>query len=122
LDETDELFDAKWVGFFSIPTLDEFELKQGFNDLLSMYDGVPEPEVFEAALRAAKRINNFAIATRIIEGITFKSGNDKKIYNYIIDQLKPTLDELGISTLEELGFDKVRVLNFCTCFMFLCSQ
>ena len=110
LDESDELFDAKWVGFFNIPTLDEFELKQGFNDLLEMYDAVPEPEVFEAALRAAKRVNNFAIAVRIIEGINYKSGGDKKIYNYIMEKLKPTLDELGISALEDLGYDKVRVV------------
>ena len=122
LDESDEMFDAKWVGFFNIPTLDEYELKQGFNDLLEMYDAVPEPEVFEAALRAAKRVNNFAIATRIIEGINYKSGGDKKIYNYIMEKLKPTLDELGISTLEELGYDKVRIVYFMHAFIYTCYQ
>lgn len=36
-----------------------------------------------------------------------KAGNHKDIYPYVIQELRPTLDELGISTPEELGIDKV---------------
>lgn len=36
-----------------------------------------------------------------------KAGPHKEIYPYLIQELKPTLDELGISTPEELGIDKV---------------
>lgn len=105
--ETDESFDAKWIEFFNSPNIDEFELKQGINDLYALYDAVPEPEVVAAALKAARRLNNFAIAVRIIEAVKKKGGGDMNIYNYIIENIRPTLDELGINTLEELDFAKV---------------
>lgn len=105
--EADESFERTWIEFFNSPQLDEFELRQGFNDLFAIYDAVPEPEVLSAALRAARRLNNFAIATRLIEGVKRKGGDDMNIYNYIIENIRPTLEELGINTLEELNFDKV---------------
>jgi len=107
LTETDETFEAKWIDFFNSPNIDEFELQQGMNDLIDLFDAVPEPEVVAAALKAARRLNNFAIAIRIIEAVKKKGGGDMNIYNYIIENIRPTLDELGINTLEELGFDKV---------------
>lgn len=36
-----------------------------------------------------------------------KAGSHKDIYPYLIQELKPTLSELGISTPEELGIDKL---------------
>lgn len=36
-----------------------------------------------------------------------KAGPHKEIYPYVIQELRPTLNELGISTPEELGLDKV---------------
>lgn len=36
-----------------------------------------------------------------------KAGPHKDIYPYLIQELKPTLSELGISTPEELGMDKL---------------
>lgn len=30
----------------------------------------------------------------------------KEIYPYILQEIRPTLDELGINTPEELGYDK----------------
>ena len=110
LTETDESFDAKWIEFFNSPQLDEFELKQGVNDLYALYDAVPEPDVVAAALKAARRLNNFALAIRIIEAVKKKGGGDMNIYNYIIENIRPTLDQLGINTLEELGFHKVSML------------
>lgn len=96
------------------------------------YDLVPEPKIVEAALRACRRLNDLAIAIRILEAVkvsharvlsrmfpagTFflkscrssqeKAGPHKEIYPYVIQELKPTLDELGISTPEELGIDKL---------------
>ena len=105
--ETDESFETTWIEFFNSPNIDEFGIRQGFNDLYCLYDAVPEPEVVAAALRATKRINSFATAIRIIEGVKQKAGGDMNVYNYIIENIRPTLDELGINTLEELNFDKV---------------
>ena len=43
----------------------------------------------------------------ILEAVKDKAGPHKEIYPYVIQELRPTLNELGISTPEELGLDKV---------------
>lgn len=97
------------------------------------YDLVPEPKILDAALRACRRLNDLASAIRILEAVKVsdatvisrtlpaftcffkschscpqdKAGPHKEIYPYVIQELRPTLDELGISTPEELGIDKL---------------
>ncbi|KAG7242602.1 hypothetical protein INR49_020315 [Caranx melampygus] len=86
--ETDEEFDAR------------------MNTLIG-YDLVPEPKILDSALRACRRLNDLASAIRILEAVKEKAGPRKDIYPYVIQELKPTLTELGISTPEELGIDKL---------------
>lgn len=38
-----------------------------------------------------------------------KAGSHKNIYPYIVQEIRPTLDELGLSTPEELGLDRADV-------------
>ncbi|RXN15504.1 cytochrome c oxidase subunit mitochondrial-like protein [Labeo rohita] len=92
--ETDEEFDSRWVTYFSKPDLDAWELRK-------------EPKILDSALRACRRLNDLASAIRILEAVKDKSGPHKEIYPYVIQELKPTLQELGISTPEELGIDKI---------------
>ncbi|CAD7670961.1 unnamed protein product [Nyctereutes procyonoides] len=87
--ETDEEFDARWVTYFNKPDIDAWELPKGMNTLVG-YDLVPEPKIIDAALPHAD-----------------KAGPRKEIYPYVIQELRPTLNELGISTPEELDLDKV---------------
>ncbi|PIO22721.1 hypothetical protein AB205_0179270 [Aquarana catesbeiana] len=82
-----------------------FFLHTGINTLIG-YDLVPEPKIIDAALRACRRLNDFASSVRILEAVKDKAGPHKEIYPYVIQELRPTLDELGISTPEELGLDK----------------
>uniref|UniRef100_W5NDD2 Cytochrome c oxidase subunit 5A, mitochondrial n=2 Tax=Lepisosteus oculatus TaxID=7918 RepID=W5NDD2_LEPOC len=103
--ETDEEFDARWVTYFNKPDIDAWELRKGMNTLIG-YDLVPEPKILDAALRACRRLNDLASAIRILEAVKDKAGPHKDIYPYVIQELRPTLDELGISTPEELGIDK----------------
>ncbi|XP_034032138.1 cytochrome c oxidase subunit 5A, mitochondrial [Thalassophryne amazonica] len=103
--ETDEEFDARWVTFFNRPDIDPWELRKGMNTLVC-YDLVPEPKILEAALRACRRLDDLASAIRILEAVKDKAGPHKDIYPYVIQELQPTLQELGISTPEELGLDK----------------
>ncbi|XP_053549330.1 cytochrome c oxidase subunit 5A, mitochondrial [Bombina bombina] len=103
--ESDEEFDARWVTYFNKPDIDAWELRKGMNTLIG-YDLVPEPKIIDAALRACRRLNDFASAVRILEAVKDKAGPHKEIYPYVIQELRPTLDELGISTPEELGLDK----------------
>lgn len=70
-------------------------------------DLVPEPKIICAALKACRRLNDFALAVRFLECVKDKGGSQAdKIYPYILQEIRPTLDELGISTPEELGYDK----------------
>ncbi|XP_035317574.1 cytochrome c oxidase subunit 5A, mitochondrial isoform X1 [Cricetulus griseus] len=85
---------------------DSFFNLTGMNTLVG-YDLVPEPKIIDAALRACRRLNDFASAVRILEVVKDKAGPHKDIYPYVIQELRPTLNELGISTPEELGLDKV---------------
>uniref|UniRef100_A0A3Q2PCS8 Cytochrome c oxidase subunit 5A, mitochondrial n=1 Tax=Fundulus heteroclitus TaxID=8078 RepID=A0A3Q2PCS8_FUNHE len=103
--ETDEEFDSRWITYFSKPDIDAWELRKGMNTLIG-YDLVPEPKILDSALRACRRLDDLASAIRILEAVKDKAGPHKDIYPYVIQELKPTLAELGISTPEELGIDK----------------
>ncbi|ROL43905.1 Cytochrome c oxidase subunit 5A, mitochondrial [Anabarilius grahami] len=103
--ETDEEFDARWITYFNKPDIDAWELRKGMNTLIG-YDLVPEPKILEAALRACRRLDDLASAIRILEAVKDKAGPHKEIYPYVIQELQPTLGELGIPTPEELGIDK----------------
>ena len=100
--ESDEDFDARWLAYFQQPELDAWDLKKGVNELYG-HDLVPEPKIVVAMLQAARRLNDIALAIRILEAIKSKAAGDKEIYSYVLSEIKPTLDELGIQTPEELG-------------------
>jgi len=62
---------------------------------------VPAPSVIEAALRAARRVDDYATAVRVLEGVREKVEN-KQQYQAYLDELKGIREELGIETREEL--------------------
>ncbi len=73
---------------------------------LSGMDLVPEPAIVAAALRACRRLNDYALATRILEVVKLKCApNVEELYPYMMQELKPTMEELGILSLEEMGYD-----------------
>ena len=100
--ESDEAFDARWEAYFNREEIDGWELRKGMNELYG-HDLVPEPKIVIAALKACRRLDDFAMSVRIIEMIRDKACGDKEIYNYILQQCRGTIDELGLSTPEELG-------------------
>ena len=59
-----------------------------------------------AMLRACRRLNDYAMTVRILESIKDKASGNSEIYSYILQQCKPTIEELGLSTPEELGLAK----------------
>ena len=104
--ETDEEFDQKWENYFKKPTLDGWELRKGINDM-QCFDNFPEPKIVIACLEACKRLNEHSVAVRYLEALRWKAGSDAKvIYPWLIQEIKPTLTKLNISTPEELGYDK----------------
>jgi cytochrome c oxidase subunit 5a len=95
--ETFESFTDTYVKFFQ-SVEDLFELQRGLNNCFA-HDLVPAPSVIEAALRAARRVDDFSTAVRILEGVKEKVEN-KKQYEAYLEELKGVVDELG----EWLGF------------------
>lgn len=95
-------FDACWINYFNRDDIDSWELRSGLNELYG-HDLVPEPEIISAMLKAARRLNDVAIAIRILEACKEKAGGRKEIIDYISESIKPTVEELGLKTPEELG-------------------
>jgi cytochrome c oxidase subunit 5a len=94
--ETFEAFSERYVNFFK-DVEDLFELQRGLNNCFS-HDLVPSPGVIEAALRAARRVNDYATAVRVFEGIKEKVEN-KQQYEAYLEELKGVREELGTSAL-----------------------
>ncbi|KAI3640438.1 hypothetical protein MIR68_001316 [Amoeboaphelidium protococcarum] len=98
---TYEEYTETYIKFFKNEADDIFELQRGLNQAFSV-DLVPAPSVLVEALKAARRMNSFVLAVRTLEGLRDKIG-DEKIYKEYLNDLKPTLDELGVPAPEELG-------------------
>lgn len=99
-DESFEAFTERYVKFFDNVD-DLFELQRGLNNAFA-YDLVPAPSVIESALKASRRVNDYATAVRIFEGIKAKVENESQ-YKQYLEELEPLRKELGVETKEELG-------------------
>jgi cytochrome c oxidase subunit 5a len=53
------------------------------NNLIGM-DLVPDPKIISAALRACRRVNDYALTTRFLEAVKFRCQVNKELYPYII--------------------------------------
>lgn len=104
--ETDAEFDARYEAYFNRADIDCWEARKAMNDLLGM-DLVPEPQIVAAGLKACRRLNDYALAIRWLEGVKDSCGPHKStIWPYMVQEIRPTLTELGIETPEELGYDQ----------------
>ncbi|KAJ7239774.1 cytochrome c oxidase subunit VA-domain-containing protein [Mycena haematopus] len=97
--ETFESFNQRYVEFFN-QAEDVFEVQRGLNNCFA-HDLVPAPSVIEAAVRASRRVNDFATAVRIFNGVKVKVENKKQYKDYV-DELKGLREELGLTLEEEL--------------------
>ncbi|KAJ7272535.1 COX5A-domain-containing protein [Mycena haematopus] len=97
--ETFESFTTRYVEFFN-QAEDIFEVQRGLNNCFA-HDLVPAPSVIEAAVRAARRVDDFATAVRVFNGVKVKVENKKQYQDYL-DELKGVREELGITLEEEL--------------------
>jgi len=98
-EETFEEFTARYEKEFD-GVQDVFELQRNLNNCFA-YDLVPSPSVISAALRAARRVNDFPTAVRIFEGIKAKVEN-KNQYEQYLKELEPLRGELGVNLVEDL--------------------
>ncbi|KAI5838128.1 cytochrome c oxidase subunit VA-domain-containing protein [Morchella snyderi] len=98
-EESFEEFTARYEKEFENVN-DVFELQRNLNNAFA-YDLVPSPSVIVAALKAARRVNDFPTAVRIFEGIKAKVENKQQYHQYL-DELKGLREELGVSLVEDL--------------------
>jgi len=96
-EETYEEFTERYVKFFQ-GVNDLFELQRGLNNCFA-HDLVPSISIVTEALRACRRVNDYATSVRIFEGIKEKCENKQQVQQYY-DELRPLREELGI-TLKE---------------------
>lgn len=99
-DESFESFTERYVKFFD-NVEDLFELQRGLNNAFA-YDLVPATSVIESALKASRRVNDFATGVRVFEGLKDKVENEKQ-YEQYLTELDPIRKELGLLTREELA-------------------
>ena len=99
-EESFESFSERYVSFFQ-SVQDLFELQRGLNNCFA-HDLVPSPSVIEAALRAARRVDDYSTAVRIFEGIKAKVEN-KPQYDAYLAELKGIKDDLGESSFSHLS-------------------
>ncbi|KAM0335747.1 hypothetical protein ACHAQA_000797 [Verticillium albo-atrum] len=98
-EETFEEFSARFEKEFDSVN-DVFELQRNLNNAFA-YDLVPSPTVVAAALKAARRVNDFATAVRVFEGVKAKVEN-KGQYEQYLAELKPLREELGLTLKEDI--------------------
>ncbi|TKX18316.1 cytochrome c oxidase subunit 6 [Elsinoe australis] len=98
-EESFEEFTARYEKEFE-QVQDVFELQRNLNNAFA-YDLVPSPSVITAALRAARRVNDYPTAVRVFEGIKAKVENQAQ-YDEYLKELEPVREELGINLKEVL--------------------
>jgi len=106
IEETDEEFDQRHIAIFKRPDIDGWEIRKYLTDLHGL-DLVPEPAIIIEALHACRRVNDLALAIRMLEAIKDKCATHvDTIWPYLVQEIKPTCDQLGVPLPEEIGYDK----------------
>ncbi|KAL3319484.1 Cytochrome c oxidase subunit 5A [Cichlidogyrus casuarinus] len=104
-DEPLEVYRQRYLKAFSHPELDGWWLRRHLQNL-HLDDNIPDTEMVSAALKACRKMNELSLAIRFIESLAVKSAVDPSHYDKLIASVKPVMDELGIPSLKELGYDK----------------
>ena len=94
-EETFESFNKRYEAFFN-DVEDLFELQRGLNNCFA-HDLVPGPSVVESAIRAARRVNDYATAVRVFEAVREKVENKQQYQSYL-EELKGIREELGTAS------------------------
>lgn len=105
IEETEEEFDQRWANYFARPDIDGWEVRKGINDMQG-YDLIPEPKIMIEVLKACRRVNDHSLAVRYLEAVQRKACYKPAVVNYLMEEVRPTLNELGISTPAEMGYDE----------------
>ncbi|CAH8500318.1 unnamed protein product [Schistosoma turkestanicum] len=100
-----EVFLSRFVEAFDNPKIDSWWARKWMQNL-HLEDAVPPPEVVISGLKACRRLNDIALAIRFIESVKFKCQVCKGAWEWLQKEIEPTMKQLGLPTLEQLGYDK----------------
>lgn len=92
-DETADEFDARYEKFLNRPDIDGWELRKAMNDLQG-HDLVPEPKIVIAAMKACRRVNDYALAVRYLEAV--KASRHRNSSLLFISTLFSNLTKLSV--------------------------
>ncbi|KAK3679896.1 Cytochrome c oxidase subunit 6 [Recurvomyces mirabilis] len=98
-EESFEEFTARYEKEFD-QVQDVFELQRNLNNAFA-YDLVPSVSVITAALRAARRVNDYPTAVRVFEGIKAKVENVAQ-YDEYLAELNSVRENMGVMLKEDL--------------------
>ncbi|XP_014246711.1 cytochrome c oxidase subunit 5A, mitochondrial-like [Cimex lectularius] len=104
-DLPDDEMETNFTAIFDKGDIDGWELRKALCDMHG-FDMIPSPPLIKSALKACRRCNDYALAVRFLEAIRYKCADRVNIWPYLIQEIQPTLDELGIDPPEKLGYDK----------------
>lgn len=97
----DELM-GQWTEYFDSDLCDYFYFRKGayrvFND-----DFVADPAVYQSMLYCCRRLNNFPAAMRTLELMRFKCGDREEVYDWLMQELAPTMEDLGLPSVEDMN-------------------
>jgi len=96
--ETDEEFDIRYERFFSRPDIDGWEVRKAMNDLQG-YDLVPEPKIVIAAMKACRRVNDYALAVRFLEAVKVLHYNCFMLVHYVVITVLMVVHSVVITTI-----------------------
>jgi len=103
---TQAQLEQAWVEYFDSDLCDYWYIRRGLRELL-MDDMIPSPEISQSVLYACRRNNNLPAAIRFLEVLKYKCGPNEEAYDYVMQELGPTMADLGLKSPEELGLDVV---------------
>lgn len=69
--ESEAEIDARLESYFNKPDIDGWEIRKALNDMHGL-DMVPNPKICIAALKACRRLNDFALTVRFLEALKVK--------------------------------------------------
>lgn len=97
--------------------MDHWQMRKCLYELHCM-DFIPDPPIVEAVFRACRRLNDHSLAVRYLESLVIKCHgwnlhpgitSKKKhldVYRWLVQEMRPVMNEMGISAPEDLGYDK----------------
>eukprot|EP00834_Sanchytrium_tribonematis_P006880 NODE_552_length_6155_cov_0.827774.p5 type:complete len:128 gc:universal NODE_552_length_6155_cov_0.827774:4505-4122(-) len=96
---------SKYIPYFT----KEFQNCDSRFDLIRLLNNayshqiVPPAEVVQEMLKACRKLNQYGLAVRALEGLKEKAEEHQSEYKSIMGTLEPTLKELGVEPIEQLG-------------------